>query len=196
MRLALIAAFFTLAALLAACGGDDNKSTSTPGATGASNNASKTPNGDAGPASDYFQSLASRFEKSRNDSDVATTKLNDDLDSAETLDEQKAAIDTFLETMIGVFDASITAMDALDPPSAAEQAHNKFRDDISEAKDISATLQSNISDADSVEAAQAVVDDFNQRVVELVDDAQAACRDLQSVADAQDISADLECKAA
>jgi hypothetical protein len=203
MRLIIAGLICVLTALTVACGGSDDKATNTPGASGSASataagnpTATSTTKGTPGPDSDYYTQLESYFTDSRDRSNAATTKLDDDLAAATTLDEEKTAINTFLDTMIGVFDDAVATMNDLDPPPEAASAHDSFRNDISQAKGISAGLQSDISDASTQDAAQAVVDDFNNRVATLVNDAQGACRDLQTLADGQNAGVDLQCKVA
>jgi hypothetical protein len=180
MRLAIAVGVIlaVLAALASACGGDD-KPTSSAGAGGS-----------------YFTRLAASFADSSNRSNDATNALNADLNDGNTLDDEKGAIKRFLSTMIEVFDDSTSTMDKLDPPSEARQPHDTFRNKVAEAKTISDGLQRNISDATTEAAAKSVIDVFNERVIQLVDNAQEACRELQGVADAQHAGVDLQCKAA
>lgn len=218
MRLSIIAGIIctAFAALTVACGGDDDKATSTPGASGAvsttaaggddtgdatasePSEVTATPEdgGDDDDYQAYFEDLAARFEFSREDSDAATADYDAALDAATTLDEQKQAINDFLETMIEVFDDSILTMNGFLVPSEAEGPHFTFRDDIVEARVISETLIDDLESADTVAEVEGVTNDFNDQVGILVDHAQAACRELQAIADEKDISEDLECKAA
>jgi hypothetical protein len=212
MKLSLIAVMICtiFAALAVACGGDDDSATNTPGASGAvattapggggngDTTATEEPSDGGGDDNyqGYFEDLAARFERSRNDSDAATNQVNADLEAGDTLDEDKAAIDLFLERMIEVFDDSILTMNGFDPPAEAEESHFAFRDDIVDAREISITLKDEVADAATNEEARAILDDFETEVIALTDHAQAACRDLQELADEKNIDEDLECKEA
>lgn len=215
MRLSIIAGLICagLLALGVACGGDDDKATNTigPGDLTASpadtGDATATEAPDVTDAPDdggdddddyqgYFEDLAARFERSRNDSDEATADYNAELEAATTLNEQKQAIEDFLDAMISVFDDSVLTMNGFSVPSEANGPHFTFRDDIVEAKAISETLIDDLESADTVAEVEAVTNDFNDRVGVLVDHAQAACRDLQEIADEKDIAEDLECNPA
>lgn len=178
MRVLIVAVLVCVVALGAACG-DDDSSSATPS---------------SGASGQYFSQLQTVFADSSQRTDDATAALDDNLATATSLAEDKAAIIQFLDTMIATFNNAIDTMDALNPPSEAEAAHDAFRDDTAEAKDVSEGLRGDIADASSEDDAQAVVQDFNDRVVVLVDHAQGACRDLQSVADEQSAGIDLQCR--
>jgi len=209
LRLSIIAGLIVtvLAALAVACGGDDDKATNTPGAaatTAASGGdetsdatATNTPTGGGTEdLNEYFRDLAARFERSSDDTDAVTTAFNAELDAATTLDDQKQVIKDFLDAMIEVFDDSILTMNGFSVPEIAEDPHFTFRDDIVEAKAMSETLKDDLDAAGTTAEAQAVINDFDVQVGALVNHAQAACRDLQEIADAQNINEELDCKAA
>lgn len=213
MKLSIIAGLICIAfaALTVACGGDDDAATNTPGsaattaASGGDATAANTPkttttktpaSGSDDNYQGYFEDLAARFELSRQDSDEATFIYNTDLSFATTLAGQKAVIETFLNSMIGVFDDSILTMNGFDPPSEAEDAHFTFRDDIVQAKAMSETLKDDLDDAVTADDVVAVTNAFDLQVGALVNHAQAACRDLQEIADEKNINEDLDCNPA
>jgi len=214
MKLAITAGLIctALVAIAVGCGGDDDSATNTPGTpasvsatAGNSGTATATDeatpddggNGgdDDGDIAEYFRDLAARFEFSRQDSDAAVATFNTNLDAAATLDQQKQVINDFLDEMIQVFDDSILTMNGFSVPAIAEDPHFTFRDDIVEAKAISETLKGDLEDAETSEEAEAIINDFDAEVGALVDHAQAACRELQDIADGQNIDEDLECNA-
>jgi len=201
-----------LAGLAVGCGGDDDEATNTPGTSGSVT--ATTGNGETATATDeatpddganggngdgdiaeYFRDLAARFEFSRQDSDAAVATFNTDLDAAETLDEQKEVINDFLNEMVQVFDDSILTMNGFSVPAIAEGPHFTFRDDIVEARAISEALKDDLDAASTGEEAQAVINNFDAEVGALVAHAQAACRELQDIADEQNIDEDLGCSA-
>ncbi|MEX0682400.1 MAG: hypothetical protein WD904_09825 [Dehalococcoidia bacterium] len=214
MKLSITAGLMctALVAIAVGCGGDDDTATNTPGrpasvtaTTGNGGTATATDeatpddaaNGgnDDGDIAEYFRDLAARFEFSRQDSDAAVATFNTDLDAAVTLDQEKQVINDFLDDMIQVFDDSILTMNGFSVPAIAEDPHFTFRDDIVEAKAISETLKDDLDAAETGEEAQAIINDFDAEVGALIDHAQAACRELQDIADEQNIDEDLECNA-
>lgn len=216
MKLSITAGLIctALVSIALGCGGDDDAATNTPdtpasvttsagnGGTGtatATDEATPDDGGnggdDDGDIAEYFRDLAARFEFSRQGSDAAVATFNTDIDAAATLDQQKQVINDFLDEMIQVFDDSILTMNGFSVPTIAEDSHFTFRDDIVEAKAISATLKDDLEDAETGEEAQAIINDFNVEVGALIDHAQAACRELQDIADGQNIDEDLECNA-
>ena len=198
MRIPLVVALIcAVAALTVACGGDDDKATNTPGAVATTGGGNNTPAGGSGTEDldQYFRDLAERFDLSRQASDAATGAFHADLDAATTLDGQKQVINDFLDNMVVVFNDSIIAMNEMSVPVVAQAPHFAFRDDIVKAKGIVETLKDDIANAETADEAQAVVDDFNTRVVPLVIHAEAACRDLQDIANEKNIDVALGCKA-
>lgn len=217
MKLSIIAGLIctALAALAVACGGDDDTTGGTSATTtsegtattqdGDGNGEEPTETGDGNgdgngsgteDINEYFRDLAARFEFSRNDSDDATARFTEELDAATTLDEQKQVINDFLDAMIEVFDGAILTMNGFSVPEIAAEPHFTFRDDIVQAKAISETLKDDIEAAGTAAVARAVIDDFDVQVGALVNHAQAACRDLQDIADEQNIDEDLGCNPA
>lgn len=214
MKLAITAGLIctALAAMAVGCGGDDDAATNTPDTpasvtTSAGNGGTATATDEATPddsgnggdddgdIAEYFRDLAARFEFSRQDSDAAVATFNTDFDAAATLDQQKQVINDFLDAMIQVFDDSILTMNGFSVPTIAEDSHFTFRDDTVEAKAISETLKDDLEDTETGEEAQAIINDFDAEVGALIDHAQAACRELQDIADGQNIDEDLECNA-
>lgn len=195
MRLIIAGLICALGVLTAFCRGDDDNVTNTPDSTRTGQSAATNTPGDGTSANQtYFTALEAYFGDSGSRSDEATSILNDDLNAATTLDEEKAAINRFLDTMTLVFDAAVSTMNNLDPPYEAAFAHDTFRNDISLAQQTVESLKVDLADASTQEAAQAVVNDFNDRVKKLVDNAQVACRDLQATADEQNASVELQCQ--
>ncbi|MEO8458566.1 MAG: hypothetical protein ABI559_12235 [Chloroflexota bacterium] len=188
-----------LAAFVVACGGEDASPANTPGPSGSgsvSGSATAKPSG--GPTANpeeqtYFQQLAVIFSGGQARSNAASSQLDTDLSAAKSLDDQKAAIDTFLDTMIAVFQDAADGMDSLDAPADAKDNHTRFRDDVSQAKTISAGLKNDIAGAETSDEATTIIDDFNTRVNALVSDSQAACTALQGIATGDNVDVDLGC---
>jgi hypothetical protein len=143
--------------------------------------------------SDYFTQLASIFAGGQTGSDNANTKLNNDLSCSQTLDENRAAINTFLDSMVGAFSTAITRMQALNPPADARDAHNKFLQDVQNAKTKSSDLKNRLANASTIADFHTIVNDFNTEVDALVSDANVACVALQDLDNQHGANVDLSC---
>jgi hypothetical protein len=170
-----------------ACGGSSSNSSTTSGAsaTGATAGGSDE--------SAYFTKLATIFAGGKTGSDDANTKLNNDLNAAQTLDDNRAAINTFLDSMVGVFSTAITGMQALTPPADASDAHNKFLQDVQNAKTKSSDLKVQLASASTTADFNTIVDAFNTEVDALVSDANTACVALQDLDNQHGANVDLSC---
>ncbi len=143
--------------------------------------------------SDYFTQLASIFAGGQTGSDDTNTKLNNDLSCAQTLDENRAAINTFLDSMVDVFSTAIIRMQALKPPADARDAHNKFLQDVQNAKTKSSDLKNQLANARTIADFHTIVNDFNTEVDALVSDANVACVALQDLDNQHGANVDLSC---
>jgi hypothetical protein len=194
----LVALLAAIGMIGVACGGGSGSS-STPTATTATTGASQTTGTSATQAatrsaeSDYFAKVAVIFTTGQTGSTAANDTLNTGLDAAQTLDAKKTAISNFLDTMIIVFDRATNDMSALDRPSAAKDAHDLFMQDIQAAKQKSSDLKDQLGGVTSDADLNAIVDQFNTEVDALVTDANKACVSLQTLADSDGITVNLDC---
>ena len=197
VSVAILAAVILLA--LACSSSSSTESVNSPTATcAASATHTTSATGTAAPAggsneSDYFTQLASIFAGGLTGSDNANTKLNNDLSCAQTLDENRTAINTFLDSMVGVFGAAITRMQALNPPADAMDAHNKFLQDVQNAKAKSSDLKNQLASASTTADFSTIVNAFNTDVDALVSDANVACVALQDLDNQHGANIDLSC---
>lgn len=159
-----------------ACGGSSSNSSTATGTEGA-----------------YFTQLATIFAGGQTGSDDASTKLNNDLNAAQTLDDNRAAINTFLDSMVGVFSTAMTGMQALTPPDDARDAHNKFLQDVQDAKTQSSDVKGQLASASTTADFNTIVDAFNTEVDALVSDANNACLALQDLDNQHGANVDLSC---
>jgi hypothetical protein len=180
-----------------ACGGSD--SSATPTATTATTGASQTTGASATQAAtrtaegDYFTKVAAIFLTGKTGSTAANDTLNSGLDASQTLDNKKAAIANFLDTMVIVFNRATNDMGALNPPSTAKDAHDLFMQDIQDAKQKSSDLKGQLGAVASDDDLNAIVDQFNTEVDPLVTDSNKACQSLQTLADSDGVAVNLDC---
>ena len=184
MSVAILAA---VAMVGLACGGS-----SSNGSTATSTTATAATAGGSD-ESDYFTQLASIFAGGQTATNDANTKLNNDLNSAQTLDENRAAINTFLDSMVGAFSTAITHMQALNPPADARDAHNKFLQNVQSAKTKSSDLKNQLASASTTADFSTIVNAFNTEVNALVSDANVACVALQDLDNQHGANVNLSC---
>lgn len=175
-----------------ACGGSSNNSSTATGASSATGTATGATAGGSD-ESGYFTQLAGIFAGGKTGSDDASTKLNNDLTAAQTLDDNRAAINTFLDSMVGVFGTAITGMQALTPPADARDAHNRFLQDVQNAKTKSSDLKGQLASASTTADFNTIVEAFNTEVDALVSDANTACVALQDLDNLHGVNVDLSC---
>jgi hypothetical protein len=179
-----------------ACGGsssDSSTATGTSSAAQATGTTATAATAGGSDESDYFTQLASIFAGGQTATNDANTKLNNDLSSAQTLDENRAAINTFLDSMVGVFSTAITRMQALNPPADASDDHNKFLQDVQKAKTKSSDLKGQLTSASTTADFSTIVNAFNTEVDALVSDANVACVALQDLDNQHGANVDLSC---
>jgi hypothetical protein len=141
----------------------------------------------------YFTQLATIFAGGKTGRDDANTKLNIDLNAAQTLDDNRAAINSFLDSMVGVFSTAITGMQAITPPADATDAHSKFLQDVQNARTKSSDLRGQLANASTTADFSTIVDAFNTEVDALVSDANVACVALQDLDNQHGANIDLSC---
>jgi hypothetical protein len=177
----------TLFTLLSACGDDDNTDNTSPTPI-----TSVIPDEKLEP---YFERLDAIFEKASEDTAEANQELNDGLREAGTdLDEEKAAMSTFLTATEAVFDNAIAAMNDLDVPSQAKNDHDSFVAAAEGSALLASTLEDDLADAKSDAEAQALIDEFNTNYQPLLESADQACTNLQDLATAAGLDTDLACQ--
>ncbi len=179
-----------------ACGGsssDSSTATGTSSAAQATGTTATAATAGGSDESDYFTQLASIFAGGQTATNDANTKLNNDLSSAQTLDENRAVVNTFLDSMVGVFSTAITRMQALNPPADARDAHNKFLQDVQNSKTKSSDLKNQLANASTIDDFHTIVNDFNTEVDALVSDANVACVALQDLDNQHGANVNLSC---
>jgi hypothetical protein len=173
-----LAAVFVLTGSLgfAACGGDDDDD------GGSEDQATEL--------EEYFVSVEQI--KAAYDTDVRA--LDQDLEAIEALpaEEQLDALRGYYRDSETRFGTAIEELDALDPPSEAEEPHDAFVGAGDEVLELSASLYAELEEVETVEAANELFESTPE-----IDEASAnfenACRDLQSLADENAVDANLGC---
>jgi len=186
MRLTGLVLLSMIVALTVSCGGGSNSTdTGSPTIT-------PTPNEALVP---YFTQLVTIFQKASSDSADANSKLNDGLDAAGTnLDEEKAAMDTFLTSTAGVFNAAISSMNALDVPPLAKTDHDAFVAAATSSVQLASQLQNDLASVQTDTDAQDLINQFDTNYQPFLTAADTACANLQTLASANGVDVDLACQ--
>ncbi|MEX0683781.1 MAG: hypothetical protein WD904_02145 [Dehalococcoidia bacterium] len=196
--LALLTSLVALSGGAFACGGsddDDAGNGTTPTRSEdrdtPSDDKSHSPNPEA--LAEYFTAIDAIFEAADSAADNAQARLEATPEGA-PLAEQKAAIDTFLTDIRGVFSDAAEAIDDLDAPEEVADDSGDFVIATEAAVDIATDLQGQIAGADTQQELDAIAATFDAEVSLTVADADAACENLQQIADDNDIAVDLDCE--
>jgi hypothetical protein len=191
------------AGLLAACGDDDdNKGTAT--ATSASRTATatleptdedddestKTPGSGSGNG-DYYTDLAGII----NSADQETAGIAHQYggpydDTADEIDQTSSA---FQETG-QVFEGMLLSLNDLDPPSAANSAHDDYFQSVQSAAMLFAEALADLGDVSTEAELTAFKNQYNAPLNDASQDIEDKCLVLQGLADAAASDADLGCE--
>lgn len=126
---------------------------------------------------------------------------------AEVLTEQLGEGETKASTEQEVFDANLDFWDGflpllsgraddlseLNPPSQAQEFHNDFVEAISDMAAANSQLVDELEDAGTLAELEELRERFDDDTAEVLDRADDACRELQNLADENDIGVDLGC---
>ena len=172
--LPLIAALLLALSFAFACGDDDGGDNGADALSG------------------YFADVQQIFA----DADDATSEAEEranDAESGGTLDARLAAFDTYLGETDAIFGEATDRLQDLDAPAAAADAHQDFIDGVLDQIATLNELRIDLTDVTTDEQMESRLTEFNSGIAGGVDKADAACLALQNVADAGNVSVDLNC---
>ena len=205
LRITFAAVAVGLLSLGLACGGDDDdESIDDPTATeaGADSADESDDSGDdsgddtsASPELEaYFAEIEAIFEDADAASDELDTAFDEAIDAATTIEEEVFTLQEFLLESRNTIEAALDDVEDVEPTEETEDAHNDFvqagRDLVEVSKQFSEGLQDVETEADL----DALNEELGPGGQEAADAADAACFDLQDIADAAGISVDLNCE--
>jgi hypothetical protein len=192
-RLMIAGLLITVAVLVAACGnGDENGGGPVNGGEATADGGSG--NGGELSLEEYFQEIDEIFNVSDEEIDGLDTELDTAIDEAATFDEQIQAFDGFLDQSIDILSGAAEDMEALETPSEVAEPHDEFTQSVRDGIASTEALREDLAGASNeIEMAEAV-SQFDEEIVRNTEDADAACLELQSIADENSIVVDLNCE--
>jgi hypothetical protein len=141
----------------------------------------------------YFTELKSIFDEADTQTEAAESKLNEQSTSA-PLGEQIAAIDEFASTLQRVFQDAVDSLENMGVPTEAQEDHDEFIASVQDAAATISALQEDLPGIETAEQLQERLDQYDADATAAVARADAACFNLQDIADEDDIDIDLECE--
>lgn len=157
------------------------------------------PSSSASPASasqteeDYFTQLETIFHDTDAEGSRLQGELNQSVDASSTVDEQIAALNTFLDSSSKTFQNALDALDKLDTPSAAQSSQKAFVSAANDALSEIAQLKSDLRGVQTQADLDSALSDFETRFTTVTTAADAACVDLQKLAADSNVTIDLQC---
>ncbi len=143
---------------------------------------------------DYFAEIEAIFEEADSELDA----VGEDLDAAinvATTDREKvdAFIDAFQHSGQTV-ETALLAMDEVEAPKEAEDAHDAFVDATIGVLQLSADILSDLEEMTTADEIDAYFTERDPELTDATDAGDAACFDLQDIADENGIDVDLNCE--
>jgi hypothetical protein len=195
-RLILLCVLSVTAGLFVACGGDDEPADGdTP--------AAETPdggNGDGGGGGDelsleeYFQRTDTVFARSDQEIDALNAELEEALGPETTVEEGIAAIESFLTDSLRVLSDAADDLEALNAPEEVKEQHEVFVGAVRDASGQSEAFLEGLRGVDTEAELEQLVTEFDEETTRTQQEADAACLELQQIADDNGISVDLNCE--
>jgi hypothetical protein len=138
----------------------------------------------------YFQSV----EDIRADFNEEVDTLAEGLEGLEEADdeEQLDGLRTYYDESEAAFGQAIDDLDALNPPEEADERHEEF---VSAGRDVleeSENLSDQLADVETVDEANELFEN-SAEIEEASSNFEAACGELQTLADDEGVDADLGC---
>lgn len=142
---------------------------------------------------DYFAELQEIRDAGDEELDALGQQLNSDLDDAETLDEEIAVFQTFLDDSLSVIFGTAFQLSFMVPPAEVAELHNAYLGTVEDFAQILEDLRNDLDSAETEDEAAELIDAFNVEVDESKDESVGICFDLQAIADDNNVDVDLGC---
>jgi hypothetical protein len=141
--------------------------------------------------SEYFLNV----EEIRQDYQLDARDLQLELEGVDQSDEDSAleGLRAYYEASQATFEGAIDQVEALDPPSEAEEPHDTFVEAGRQVVVETTAVYEDLQEAETVEEANELLEDTPD-ADGAAEAFNAACRDLQAVADREGIAAGLGCE--
>ena len=143
---------------------------------------------------DYYNQIGGIFQNADQKTKQVQSELDIDLATAGSLDEEIAALDSFLTSVSTTIGDSIILMQALQPPAEVSQYHADFLAGANQTLKIASDLQSKLAGIKTEADANKVIDQFQKDSAPTEARTKAACQRLQDVANQKNINVALHCE--
>ena len=144
---------------------------------------------------EYLREVEATFSAFYADGDRLQDGVSAAAEQAETEEEAVEALRDFWASLNNLYRDAVADVAHLHPPPQAKEAHDEWLAVESEGVDLVDELNARAQRATSVAELLELNDEFEGPVAtDLSERAYAACLDLQSIADENDIGADLQCE--
>jgi hypothetical protein len=141
----------------------------------------------------YFQELDTIFQRASDESLLADEARLSALEAGGDIEAVKRAWSDFLTATEAVFANAVASMDAMTVPETARPGHDAFRAAADSSRTLAAQLRADISAVTTEDELDAVLENFGRVNGPLLEEADAACLDLQETALSHGIFLDLAC---
>lgn len=143
---------------------------------------------------DYLQRVEDLGEEQeRKDGEIEPPSFDDYDDERDYLD----AVTDERRERAAVLEDSVDELERLSSPAESEDAHDRYVESLSHVLSAFDELIQALEESTSIDEANEVIDDLNAEGSELsnaIADGNEACRDLQDLADDNDVDVDLACQ--
>jgi uncharacterized phage infection (PIP) family protein YhgE len=178
-----------------ACGGDDESTDGEgPGAATPTDGNGDGGGGDELSLEEYFQQVDGIFERSDREIDALNDELSEATTLSTTVEEGVTAIDDFLTESIQVLSDAVDDLEALDAPEDVREQHTAFVSAVRDGIDQTEALQDDLQGVETEAELEELATQFGEDVTATEQEADAACMELQQIADSNDIVLDLNCE--
>jgi hypothetical protein len=155
---------------------------------------------DGGPAGgeelsleEYFTEVDGIFERSDQEIDALNDELSEATTQSTRVEEGVAAIDDFLTESIQVLSDAVDDLEALKEPEEVREQHTAFIAAVRDGIDQTEALQTDLQGVETEADLEQLATQFAEEVTSTEQEADAACTELQQIADSNDIGVDLNC---
>ncbi len=184
--------------LVLACGddGDDGAGEDTASPTSSPTNsatASPLSGSTNGPLFDYLTSFLEIVEDAESGTVGAVERFNETSREI-TADERIPAMQTYLSEIETVFTDAIDRLEALSVPDIAVTPHGTFIEGVRSSIDAGESVRLELPDITTVVQLDKRLAQFDTEVDAAVEISNAACLELQAIADAEVLAIDLDCQ--
>lgn len=143
---------------------------------------------------EYFQRIDGIFERNDRELDDLNAQLQTASEAADTLEQEVEAMEAFARGATDVLSRSLSEIDGIDEPAEVDEAHKAFVSAIGDALTATERLQDDLDAVQAAEELELLSTQFSESSSVIQQAADAACNELQAVADGNGIEADLNCE--